>query len=196
MDLMQRLWLHYSWLGCLNCGPRRWRALKSFTSTVVNQVSLMPSVLPLEGWTSSLQQLPSFNYGCLYAHLSQTQSLLLRISGALQLLHLELVQWSTEEGYLLFPNDYVWMVGFVSTSFATDSHCLFRGLWSHLSRPLETTPQLLLLARSPAMFLVHSVIAKPELVDAVNMLLHCCTTFSTMLNLASHYSRGHRTAME
>ena len=29
----------------------------------------MPSVLPLEGQTSSLQQLPALNYGCLYAHL-------------------------------------------------------------------------------------------------------------------------------
>ena len=34
-----------------------------------NQVSPIPSVLPLEGLTSSLQQLPPFNYGCLYAHL-------------------------------------------------------------------------------------------------------------------------------
>ena len=32
--------------------------------------------------------------------------------------------------------------------------------------------------------LVYSVIAKPELVDVVNMLLHCCITFSTMLNLS------------
>ena len=34
-----------------------------------NQVSAITSVLPLEGWTSSLQQLPPFNYGCLYVHL-------------------------------------------------------------------------------------------------------------------------------
>ena len=34
-----------------------------------NQVSPILSVLPLEGWTSSLQQLPPFNYGCLYVHL-------------------------------------------------------------------------------------------------------------------------------
>ena len=54
---------------------------------------------------------------------------------------------------------------------------------SHLSRPLEAIPLLLLLARSRATFLVQSVIAKPELVDVVNMLLHCCITFSTMLNL-------------
>ena len=33
-----------------------------------NQVSPLPSV-PLEGWTSSLQQLLPFNYVCLYAHL-------------------------------------------------------------------------------------------------------------------------------
>ena len=29
----------------------------------------IPGVLPLKGWTSSLQQLPPFNYGGLYAHL-------------------------------------------------------------------------------------------------------------------------------
>ena len=33
------------------------------------KVSPISSVLPLEGWISSLQQLPPFNYGCLYAHL-------------------------------------------------------------------------------------------------------------------------------
>ena len=33
-----------------------------------NQVSPIPSVFPLKGWTSSLQQLPSFICGCLYTH--------------------------------------------------------------------------------------------------------------------------------
>ena len=32
-------------------------------------VSPIPSVLPLEGWTSSLHQLPPFNFDWLYAHL-------------------------------------------------------------------------------------------------------------------------------
>ena len=32
-----------------------------------------------------------------------------------------------EEGYRLFPDDHVRMVGF-PPSFATDSHCLFRGI--------------------------------------------------------------------
>ena len=50
-------------------------------------------------------------------------------------------------------------------------------------QPLEAIPLLLLLARSQAMFLMHSVIAKPELVDAVSMLLPCCITFSTMFSL-------------
>ena len=40
-----------------------------FTSIVANHVSPTPSVPHLEGWTSSLQQLPPLNYGCLYAHL-------------------------------------------------------------------------------------------------------------------------------
>ena len=34
-----------------------------------HQVSPIPSVHPLEGWTSCLKQLPPFNYRCLYAHL-------------------------------------------------------------------------------------------------------------------------------
>ena len=83
-----------------------------------------------------------------------------------------------EEGYRLFRDDHVRMVGF-PPDFATDSHCLFRDM-----------PLLLLLARSKTMFLVHSVIAKPVLVDVVDMLLHCCITFSTMLKTCvSHYSR-------
>ena len=41
-------------------------------------VSPLPHTLPSDGWTSSLQQLPPFNYGCLFAH--PTLKLLLRIS--------------------------------------------------------------------------------------------------------------------
>ena len=73
------------------------------------------------------------------------------------------------------------MVGF-RPDFATDNHCLFCGIVKPSFKTTES-PLLLLLARSLAMFLVRSVIAKPELVDVVNMLLHCCITFLTMLNL-------------
>ena len=78
-----------------------------------NQVSPIPSVLPLEGWTSSLQQLPPLNYGYLYAHIvTDTKTIAEN-------------QWSTaaatfgagamkhkEEGYRLFRDDHVRMVGF------------------------------------------------------------------------------------
>ena len=67
--------------------------------------------------------------------------------------------------------------------FATDSHCLFHGIVKPSFKTIVASPLLLLLARNLALFLVHSVIAKPELVDVVNMLLHCCITLSTMLNM-------------
>ena len=34
-----------------------------------SQASPVPSILPSDGWMFNLQQLPIFNYGCLYAHL-------------------------------------------------------------------------------------------------------------------------------
>ncbi len=34
-----------------------------------NKTPIIPTPLPAEGWTSSLRQLPPFNYGSLYAHL-------------------------------------------------------------------------------------------------------------------------------
>ena len=48
-----------------------------------------------------------------------------------------------DEGYHRFCNDHVRMVGF-PPGFATDSHCLFRGIVNNLSRPLEAIPLLLL----------------------------------------------------
>ena len=93
-----------------------------------NQVSPIPSVLPWEGWTSCLQQLPPFNYGCLYTHLATYSKTIAE------------KQWSTaaatfgagamkhkEEGYCLFPDDHVHMVVF-PPDFATDNHSLFRGI--------------------------------------------------------------------
>ena len=75
-----------------------------------------------------MQQLPPFNYGGLYAHLVTDSKTIAEN------------QWSTaaatfgaraikhkEEGYLLFPDDHVRMVGF-SPGFAIDSHCVFHGI--------------------------------------------------------------------
>ena len=83
-----------------------------------------------------------------------------------------------EEGYRLFHDDHVRMVGF-QPGFATDSHCLFRSIVKPFLGSLGAIPLLLLLARSQVTFLVHSIIAKPELVDVVYMLLHCYIAFST-----------------
>ena len=69
---------------------------------------------------------PPFNYGCLYAHLvtdsktiAENQWGTAATFGAGALKH-------EEEGYRLFPDDHVQMVGF-PPGFATDSHCLFCG---------------------------------------------------------------------
>ena len=93
-----------------------------------NQISPIPGVLPLEGWTASLQQLPPFNYGCLYAHLvpdlktiAENQlSTAAAMFGACAKKH-------KEEGYCLFPDGHVQMVGF-PPGFATDNHSPFRGI--------------------------------------------------------------------
>ena len=75
-----------------------------------------------------MQQLPPFNYGCLYVHLVTDSNTIAEN------------QWSTaaatfragamkhkEEGYCLFSDDHVWVVGF-QPSFAIDIHCLFYGI--------------------------------------------------------------------
>ena len=77
-----------------------------------NQVSPIPCVLPLEGWTSSLQQLTPFNYGCRYAHLVTDSKTIAenQVSnkaaayGAGAMKH-------KGEGYRLFPDDNVWIIG-------------------------------------------------------------------------------------
>ena len=74
------------------------------------------------------------------------------------------------------------MVGF-PPGFATDSHCLFRGIVKPSFKTTGSYSTVAALSKISAMFLVHSVVAKPELVDVANMLLHCCITFSTMSNL-------------
>ena len=75
----------------------------------VNQVSPTPSVLPLEGWTSSLQQLPPFNFGCLYAHIGTDSKTIAEIQ-----------RRTAVDGYHLFCDDHVWMVG-LRHGFATVS---------------------------------------------------------------------------
>ena len=74
------------------------------------------------------------------------------------------------------------MVGF-RPSFSTDSHCLFRGIVKPSFKTTGSYSTVVSLSKISATFMVHSVIAKPELVDVVNILLNCCVTFSTILNL-------------
>ena len=113
-----------------------WHILKSFTRSVANQVSPIPIVLlPLEGWTSSLQQLPPFNYGYHYVHLVQTQCIDEKLRstaaatfGAGTIKH-------KEEGYCLFHDDHIRMVGF-PPGFATDRQCFFHGV---VKPPFKTT---------------------------------------------------------
>ena len=105
-----------------------------------NQVSPIPSVLPLEGWTSSWQQLPPFNYAHLVTD-SKTIAENQRSSeaatiGAGAMKH-------KEEGYHLFPDDHVRMVEFLP-GFSTDSLCLFHGTEKPSFKTLEAIPLLLL----------------------------------------------------
>ena len=87
-----------------------------------------------------------------------------------------------EEEYHLFPDVHVHMVGF-PPGFSTDNHSLFRGIVKPSFKTTGNYSTVVALSKMSAMFLVHSVIAKPELVDVVNMLLHCRITFSAMLQL-------------
>ena len=61
-----------------------------------------------------------------------------------------------EKGYQLFPDDHVQMVGF-PPGFATDSHCLFRGI---VKPSFKTTGSYSIALIFQATFLVHSVIAQ------------------------------------
>ena len=108
--------LPLAWMLKFGVNSSRYRA------QFANQVLPIPSVLPLEGWSSSLQQFPPFNYGCLDTHLvthSKTiaenqRSAAAATFGAGAMKH-------KEGGYLLFPDDHVQMVGF-PPGFATDRH--------------------------------------------------------------------------
>ena len=91
----------------------------------VNQVSPIPSVLPLEGWTSSLQQLPPFSYGFLYAHDSKTIAENQR-STAAATFGVGAIKHKVE-GDHLFHDDHVRVAGF-PPGFSTGSHFLLRGI--------------------------------------------------------------------
>ena len=88
-------------------------------------VSPLPHTLPSDGWTSSLQQLPPFNYGCLFAHLitnSETVAENQRSvatdtyrAGAMK---------HKEQGYHHFRNDHVKQVQFHPGNLS-DNHCIF-----------------------------------------------------------------------
>ena len=72
-----------------------------YEKSLQKKVSPTLSVLPLEGWTSCLQQLPPFNFGCLYAHIStdsKTIAVIQRITAV--------------DGYYMFRDDHVQVVGF------------------------------------------------------------------------------------
>ncbi len=82
-----------------------------------NTTPVLPSSLPSEGWTSSLQQLPPFNYGCLYAHLVTG----LQVTGASGSCQAGAMKHK-EAGYRLFKDNHVMMVRFNP---ANDNFCIF-----------------------------------------------------------------------
>ena len=89
------------------------------------QSPVIPKMLLQDGWTSSLQKLPPFNYGCLYAHLVTspktiaenqcTKPIAEYRAGAMK---------HKEEGYRLFKDDHVKRVRFYTGS-AQENRCLF-----------------------------------------------------------------------
>ena len=88
-------------------------------------VSPLPHTLPSDGWTSSLQQLPPFNYGCLFADLITNSETVAEDqhsvatdtyrAGAMK---------HKEQGYRLFRDDHVKQVRFHPGSLS-DNHCIF-----------------------------------------------------------------------
>ena len=89
-------------------------------------VSPLPHTLPSDGWTSSLQQLPPFNYGCLFADLITNSETVAEDqhsvatdtyrAGAMK---------HKEQGYRLFRDDHVKQVRFHPGSLS-DNHCIFQ----------------------------------------------------------------------
>ena len=76
------------------------------------------------------------------------------------------------EGYRLFPDDHVRMVGF-QPGFATESHCLFRGI-------VNTGSYSTVVALSKISGYVHGAQCncKARAGGCVNMLLHRCITLT------------------
>ena len=71
MIYLTNIFNRHPWIWCSVCDyiTAGWLHSSCLRAQIANQVSPIPSVLSLERWTSSLQQLLPFNYGCLYAHL-------------------------------------------------------------------------------------------------------------------------------
>ena len=88
----------------------------------------IPNPLPSDGWTSSLSQLPSFNYSCLYAHLvTNSPTISKNQVSAAEKGHQVGAMKHKEEGYRLFRDNHVMMVRFLlivitASSMPTLSH--------------------------------------------------------------------------
>lgn len=73
----------------------------------------IPNPLPTDGWTSSLSQLPPFNYGCLYAHLvTDSPTIAKNQLAAAEKGYRVGAMKHKEEGYRLFRDNHVMMVRF------------------------------------------------------------------------------------
>ena len=81
-----------------------------------------------QGWTSSLQELPQFNYGCLYAHLVTNSKAIAdnQRSAAVTDFRTGALKHK-EEGYRLFRDNHVRTVRFHPGN-TTEDHCFFHAI--------------------------------------------------------------------
>ena len=94
-----------------------------------------------------------------------------------------------EEGSSLFPDDHVWMIGF-PTGFATDNHCLFRGIVKPSFKTTGSYSTVVALSKILGYGRGAQCNCKAGAGGCCKHIAALLQTFSTMLNWASHYSRG------
>ena len=94
-------------------------------ATKGTQSPIIPKMFPQDGWTSSLQKLPPFNYGCIYAHLvSSSKTIAENQHTKATDEYRAAAMKHKEEGYRLFKDDHVKRVRFYPGG-AQENRCLF-----------------------------------------------------------------------
>lgn len=144
---------------------------------------VVPHTLPSDGWTSSLQQLPPFSYSCLYAHLvTNSETVAENQRSAATQSYRAVVMKRKEQGYCLFRDDHVNVVRFHPGS-ASDNQCLFHAEVKPSMKMTGSYSTVHGCSEQVHWQMAHVVSVKQDRGDAANMLLHCYTISSTMLNL-------------